>query len=70
MPAPADLPLGAGDLLAIEVDVEVVAVEALVAAMLLGRIAWQRSGNGDLVFSGSVFQVDQGGARRAAGRGV
>ena len=34
MPALADLSLGAGDLLAIEVDGEVVAVEAVVAAVL------------------------------------
>jgi hypothetical protein len=61
MPAFADLPLGAGHLLAIEVDMEVVPVEALVAAVLAGGIARQRSGDGDLMFPGSVFQVDQGG---------
>lgn len=54
MPALADLPLGAGDLLAIEVDVEVVAVEAVVAAVLVGGIARQWSDDGDLVFSGGV----------------
>ena len=61
MPAPADLPLGAGDLLAIEVDVEVVPVEPFVAAVLAGGVTRQRSGDGDLVFPGGVFQVDQGG---------
>lgn len=61
MPAPADLPLGAGDLLAIEVDVEVVPVEPFVAAVLAGGITRQWSGDGDLVFPGGVFQVDQGG---------
>jgi hypothetical protein len=50
MPALADLSLGAGDLLAIEVDVEVVSVEAFVAAVLAGGVAWQWSGDGDLVF--------------------
>jgi len=60
MPSPADLPLRAGDLVAIEVAVEIIAVEALVAAML-GRVTGQRPGDGDLVFSGSVFPVDQAG---------
>jgi len=51
----ADLSLGAGDLLAIEVDVEVVSVEAFVAAVLAGGVARQRSGDGDLMFSGGLF---------------
>jgi hypothetical protein len=55
MPALADLPLGTGHLLAIKVDMEVVPVEALVAAVLAGGVAWQRSGDGDLVFSGGLF---------------
>lgn len=61
MPALADLPLGAGDLVAIEVDVEVVPVEAVVAAVLAGGVAGQWSGDGDLVFAGGVFQVGEGG---------
>src|SRR6476469_10134483 len=61
MPAFADLPLGTSHLLAIEVDAEVVSVEAFVAAVLASGVARQRPGDGDLMFPGSVFQVDQGG---------
>ncbi|MFD9543895.1 hypothetical protein [Streptomyces sp. NPDC060022] len=61
MPALADLALGAGDLLAVVVDVEVVPGEALASAVLAGGVAWQWSGDGDLVFSGGLFQVGQGG---------
>jgi len=61
MPAFADLPLRASDLLAIEVNMEVVPIEALVAAVLPGGVARQRSGDGDLVFPGGVCQVDQRG---------
>ncbi len=39
VPAGADLAVGAGDLLSVEVDVEVVAVEALVPAVLPGGVA-------------------------------
>lgn len=61
MPTPADLSLRAGDLLAIEVDVEIVSVEAFVAAVLAGGIAQQRPGHSDPAFSGGAFQVDQRG---------
>ncbi|WP_251016608.1 hypothetical protein [Streptomyces sp. ISL-99] len=62
MPALADLALRAGDLSAVEVDAEVVPVEALVLAVLAGGVARQRSGDRDLVLSGSLLQVGQGGA--------
>ncbi|HEX6360879.1 hypothetical protein [Actinophytocola sp.] len=61
LPASADLSLGADDLLAIEVDMEVVPVEAFVVSVLPGGVARQWSGDGDLVFSGGMFQVNQGG---------
>ncbi|MER6573687.1 hypothetical protein ABT288_48025 [Streptomyces sp. NPDC001093] len=61
MPAGADLTLGAGDLPAVEVDVEIVAVEAVVLAVLAGGIARQWAVEGDLVFALGSFQVDQGG---------
>ncbi|MFC9429616.1 hypothetical protein [Streptomyces sp. NPDC056987] len=48
------------DLLTIEVDMEVVPGEALVAVMLMRRVALQRPGDGDLVFTGSLFEVGQG----------
>jgi hypothetical protein len=46
---------------AVEVDVEVVPAKAFVPAVLAGGVARQRSGDCDLVFTGGVFQVDQGG---------
>ncbi|MFF1417722.1 hypothetical protein [Streptomyces sp. NPDC058280] len=61
MPAPTDLALAAGHLPAVEVDVEVVPAEALASAVLAGGIARQRSGDGDPVFAGGLFQKDQGG---------
>ncbi len=61
MPARADLSLGTGDLLAVVVDVEVVPGEALVAAMLAGGVAPEGPGDGDLVFTGGLFEVGQGG---------
>ncbi|MGW3174484.1 hypothetical protein [Streptomyces sp. NPDC001153] len=61
MPAGADLTLGAGDLPAVEVDVEIVAVEAVVLAVLAGGIARQWAVEGDLLFALGSFQVDQGG---------
>jgi hypothetical protein len=53
---------GAGGLLAVEVGVEVVVVEAFVAAVLVGGVTRQRSADGDPVFSLSVSQADQAGA--------
>jgi hypothetical protein len=41
--------------------VEVVAAEAFVAAVLPSGVARQWPGDGDLVVSGGLFQVDQGG---------
>ncbi|MGP3949584.1 hypothetical protein [Streptomyces sp. 7N604] len=61
MPSLADLALGAGQLSAVEVDMEVVPAEALVPVVLAGGVARQRSGDRDLVFPGGLFQVDQGG---------
>ncbi|GAA1149790.1 hypothetical protein GCM10009579_82970 [Streptomyces javensis] len=61
MPALADLSLGAGDPPAVVVDVEVVPGEALVLAVLTGGVAPQRPGDGDLVFTGGLVQVGQGG---------
>ncbi|GAA4781702.1 hypothetical protein GCM10023220_00140 [Streptomyces ziwulingensis] len=61
MPAGAGLSLGAGDLLAVVVDVEVVPGEALVPTVLAGGVAVQRPGDGDLVVTGGLFQVAQGG---------
>ncbi|MGW4735405.1 hypothetical protein ACWEQC_40735 [Streptomyces shenzhenensis] len=61
MPALADLALRAGDLPAVEVDVEVVPVEAFVLAVLAGGVARQWAADGDLVFAGGSFQVDQRG---------
>ncbi|MFD8810694.1 hypothetical protein ACFV23_04165 [Streptomyces sp. NPDC059627] len=61
VPARADLALGTGDLLFVVVDVEVVPGEALVLAVLAGGVALQGSGDGDLVFTGGLFQVGQGG---------
>ncbi|MGW1887418.1 hypothetical protein [Streptomyces sp. NPDC001970] len=61
MPARAGLALRAGDLPAVEVDVEVVAAEAVVLAVLAGGVDRQRSGERDLVFAGCLFQMDQGG---------
>ncbi|WP_371503534.1 hypothetical protein OG871_39120 [Kitasatospora sp. NBC_00374] len=46
---------------AVEVDVEVVPVEALVPAMLAGGVVREWSADGDLVFAGGSLQVDQGG---------
>ena len=54
MPARADLAPGAGHLSAVECEVEAVAVEALVLAVLAGGIARQRPGDGDLVFAGGA----------------
>ena len=61
VPALADLALGAGDLSAVEVDVEVVPAETFVLAVLAGGVAWQWPADGDLVFAGGSFEVDQGG---------
>ncbi|CAM3710830.1 hypothetical protein [Nocardiopsis rhodophaea] len=61
MPALADLASGAGDLPAVEVDVEVVPVEAFVPAVLAGGVARQWPADGDLVFALGAFQVDQRG---------
>lgn len=57
MPAGAGLSLWAGDLLAVEVGPEVVAGEALAAAVLAGGIARQRSDEGDPVSAFGLFQV-------------
>ncbi|MCX5400718.1 hypothetical protein [Streptomyces sp. NBC_00102] len=51
MPARADLTLGADDLLPVEVDVEVVPVEAFILAVLAGWVARQCPGDSDLVFA-------------------
>ncbi|MFF2820449.1 hypothetical protein ACFVT9_33595 [Kitasatospora cineracea] len=61
MPALTDLASRAGDLLAVEVDAEVVPVEALVLAVLAGGVARQRPADGDLVFAGGSFEVDEEG---------
>lgn len=61
MPALADLALGAGDLLAVVVDVEVVPGEALTSAVLAGGVDPERPGDGDLVFTCGLCQVGQGG---------
>ncbi|MDQ1035355.1 hypothetical protein QFZ75_001771 [Streptomyces sp. V3I8] len=61
MPALADLALGAGDLLAVVVDVEVVPGETLTLAVLTGGIGRQWSGDGDLVFTCGLFQLRQAG---------
>ncbi|MFE3657875.1 hypothetical protein [Streptomyces sp. NPDC059165] len=61
MPSRAGLALRAGDLAAVEVDVEVVAAEAVVPAVLAGGVDRQWSGDRDLVFAGCLFQMDQGG---------
>jgi hypothetical protein len=50
VPAPAGLALEAGDLPAVEVDVEVIAAEAVVLAVLAGGVDRQWSGDRDLVF--------------------
>ncbi|MER5436951.1 hypothetical protein [Streptomyces sp. NPDC002588] len=55
MPARAGLALGAGDLSAVEVDVEVVPVEAF--AVLAGEVARQWAADGDLVFAGGSLQA-------------
>jgi hypothetical protein len=55
----ADLALGAGGLLAVVVDVEVVPGEALVAAVLAGGVAPEWPGDGDLVFTCFWPQVGQ-----------
>ncbi|MEU3049913.1 hypothetical protein ABZ705_25955 [Streptomyces sp. NPDC006984] len=61
MPSRAGLALRAGDLLAVEVDMEVVAAEAVVLAVLAGGVDRQRPGDRDLVLAGRLFQMDQGG---------
>ncbi|WP_267245100.1 hypothetical protein [Streptomyces sp. PR69] len=61
MPSRAGLAPWAGDLPAVDVDVEVVAAEAVVLAVLAGGVDRQRSGDRDLVFTGCLFQMDQGG---------
>jgi hypothetical protein len=61
VPALAHLAPETGDLPAVEVDVEVVPVEAFVPAILAGGVAWQRPADGDLVLALGSFQVDQGG---------
>lgn len=61
MPALADLPLGAGDLLAVVVDVEVVAGEAFTPTVLPGGVAPERPGDGDLVVMCGLCKVGQGG---------
>lgn len=61
MPTLADLALGAGDLPAVAVDVEVVPGEALVPAVLPGGVAAEWPGDGDLVITRGLFQVNQGG---------
>ncbi|MFJ5223104.1 hypothetical protein [Streptomyces sp. NPDC088400] len=61
MPALADLALGTGHLPVVEADVEVVPVGAFILAVLAGGVTWQWPGEGDLVFAGGSFQVDQGG---------
>jgi hypothetical protein len=61
VPALADLALGAGDLSAVEVDMEVVPVEAFVPAVLAGGVAPKWPVDGDLVFASGSFQVDQRG---------
>jgi hypothetical protein len=55
--ARADLALGAGDLLLVVVDVEVVPGKTLASAVLASGVAPQRPGDGDLVFTGGLFQV-------------
>jgi hypothetical protein len=62
VPALAELALGAGDLPAVEVDVEVVPAETFILAVLAGGVAWQHAADGDLVFACGSLQVDQGGA--------
>jgi hypothetical protein len=54
VPAPADLALRAGDLLAVVVDPEVVAGVAALVSVLAGRVAGQRPGEGDLVQAGGT----------------
>jgi hypothetical protein len=61
VPACADLALGAGDLAAVEVDVEVVPGEAFVLAVLAGGVAAQWPGDGNLVLTCGLFQVGQRG---------
>lgn len=61
MPALADLPLGAGDLSAVVVDMEVVAGEAFTPAVLPGGVAPERPGEGDLVVMCGLCKVGQGG---------
>lgn len=62
MPARAYLALGAGKPgLAVVVDVEVVPGEALGLAVLAGGVGPEWPGDGDLVFTGGLFQVGQGG---------
>ncbi|WP_230993932.1 hypothetical protein [Streptomyces endocoffeicus] len=61
MPSRAGLALRADDLPAVEVDVEVVAAETVVPAVLAGGVDRQWSGDRDLVFAGCLFQMDQGG---------
>ncbi|MEU8834419.1 hypothetical protein OHB49_11715 [Streptomyces sp. NBC_01717] len=56
MPARADLGLGAGDLSAVVVDVEVVPAEAFILAVLAGGVARQRSGDGDPMLSGGLVR--------------
>lgn len=61
VPARADLPPRAGDLLTVVSDVEVIPGKALTSAVLAGGVARQWSGDGDLVFAGDLFQVGQRG---------
>ncbi|MFB9838833.1 hypothetical protein ACFFNX_42475 [Actinoallomurus acaciae] len=52
---------GAGDLLAVEVDAEVVAGEAIAPAVLVSGVTRQRSDDGDPVFAFGLLQVGRGG---------
>ncbi|GGX36337.1 hypothetical protein GCM10010341_67280 [Streptomyces noursei] len=61
MPALADLTQGAGDLLSLVVDVEVVAGEAFTPAVLPGGVGLERPGDGDLVIACGLRKVGQGG---------
>jgi hypothetical protein len=61
VPSLADLASGAGDLLAVEVDVEVVPVKAFAFPVLAGGVARQWPADGDLVLASGLFQADQGG---------
>jgi hypothetical protein len=61
VPASADLAPRAGDLLAVEIDPEVVADVSALVAVLAGWVAGQRAGEGDLVEVGGPLHQDQGG---------